>query len=95
MTDNLSAALDTILGQIKQDSFGGRDAPIVSVSEGGGVGADGKLRGTILVDILKRDGTMARLHEESLDGIDSIRGLKDVVAETLSKVLASHSKWPR
>lgn len=95
MAEDLGTTLDRIIGQIRQDRFGGRDAPVVAVSNGGGVGADGRLTGSIVVDIKKRDGSMARLFEHPIEGLDSVEALEDVFAEVLSRVLADHSTWPR
>lgn len=92
---DLQQSLEHIMSQICQDKFGGRDAPVVTLSEGTGVGVDGRLHGSLIVEIGRRDGSMARLHEQPLDGIDSEAGLKDAFAQTLSTVLAKHTSWPR
>ncbi|MBO6769758.1 MULTISPECIES: hypothetical protein [unclassified Thalassospira] len=87
--------LTEILGLINQESFGGRAAPVVSISDETTTDENGNLRGELEVKIARRDGEMVLLHQKSLHGISSESELKDMLADVLSKVLASHSKWPR
>ncbi len=92
---NIDDALQHILALIKQDSFGGRDAPTVTVTKETCIDSNGVLHGELQVHIAKRDNSVVLLHQQSLDGIADERELKDVFADALSKVLAEHSKWPR
>lgn len=87
--------LEHILNQIKQDSFGGREAPVTSLKDGTHVDDGGNLQGALLVHIKRRSGEIALLHEQTLDGIRDETALKDAFANSLSIVLSNHSKWPR
>lgn len=89
------ARLKRILSQIKTDSFGGRDAPVVSLAEGTEIDGAGVLRGALEVHIARRSGAMVLIHRESLDGIADEAGVRDAVAEALSTVLGNHDGWPR
>lgn len=91
----LNEELAHILRQIRQDRFGGRDAPFVELRPATGVGADGSMYGAFEVRITRRSGEAALLHEQSLDGITTVSGLNDTFSEALSRVLAEHSAWPR
>lgn len=91
----LDDALQHILRLIRQDSFGGRDAPVVSVSPDTGVGADGRLHGELRVHLRRRNGEMALLDSRSLDGLASRSDLEDAFADVLSRVLGAHNNWPR
>lgn len=95
MTDDLEASLKRTLAQIKQDKFGGRDAPIVSVSDDTEISVDGFLCGEILVHITRKNGDKALLHTQPLTGIRTEVELRDAFAEALSKILAAHNSWPR
>jgi len=88
-------ALERIIGHIEQDSFGGRDAPVVSLKDGTHVDEDGVLHGALQIHIAKRNGEVALLHQESLDGISDEQSLKDAFAFSLSTILSKHSSWPR
>jgi hypothetical protein len=87
--------LEKILELVNQESFGGRAAPVVSVSDDTYADGDGVLHGLLEVKIAKRDGDAVVLQQQSLEGIDSEVALKDLLSEVLSKVLSNHSKWPR
>ena len=91
---NLEQQLQTILSRLLQDRFGNRDAPQVTVTDGTGICDDGTLYGAIEIRIRKRDGDMALLHRQSLDGIRDTQALKNAVAAALSQVLANHANWP-
>lgn len=94
-TGDLAAALGRMLSQLKTDRFGGRDAPVVSVSDDTAVDSAGVLHGTLNVHVARRDGEMVLLQSETLNGITDEKVLRDVLAETLSKVLSGHDAWPR
>lgn len=89
------ARLKRILSQIKTDSFGGRDAPVVSLAEGTEIDGKGVLHGALEVHIARRSGTMVLIHRETLDGIADETGMRNAVAEALSTVLGNHDDWPR
>lgn len=93
---NLERELTHILEQIRQDRFGGRDAPHVVLDAGTGLTADGaSLRGGFEIRIARRNGDTAVLFHQSLDGTDTVVKLKDAFSEALSQVLGDHSSWPR
>ena len=87
--------LKVILSRIRQDQFGGRDAPEVGLVDGTGMDENGVMRGSFEVRIRTRNGDKALLHTQSLDGISDQAGLEDAFATGLSKVLAVHNNWPR
>ena len=91
----LGATLEQMLSQIKMDRFGGRDAPVVTLADGTDIDSDGVLHGALDVHINCRNGETALIHREPLDGIADGDGLRDALAEALSKVLANHTSWPR
>ena len=91
----LGAALKRMLAQLRTDRFGGRDAPVVTLADGTDVGDDGVLHGALEVHIACRNGEMALIHSEPLDGIADADALRDALAAALSKVLANHTAWPR
>ena len=93
--ESIEQELRVILSRIRQDQFGGRDAPEVTLVDGSGVGDDGRLRGAFEVRICSRRGDKVLLHTEPLDGISNVRALRDTFASALSKVLANHGNWPR
>lgn len=94
-TQSLEQQLMVILSRLRQDRFGGRDAPEVALVDGATVDANGALVGTVEIRIRKHDGEMALLHTQSLDGVSDEQTLKDTFATALSKVLANHANWPR
>lgn len=91
----MTACLDRIMRHIHQDTFGGREAPVVCLSDGTTVGEDGTITGNLEVTVLTRTGESRLLHTQSLDGISDETSLKDAFAEALSTVLSRHTKWPR
>jgi hypothetical protein len=92
---DLENSLVSIIEKIKQDSFGGRDAPVVFISDDLEIQAGCIKSGSIIVKIQCKNGEMALLHEQPLEGITNDSELKNAFSEALSKVLASHSEWPR
>ena len=92
---DIQAELDRILDHVKQDKFGGRDAPTLRLMEGTSVAEDGALKGGFEVYIKTREGNEELLHSQSLNDVTSVKVLKDRFAEALSIVLANHRKWPR
>ena len=87
--------LQRILTHIEQDKFGGRDAPVISLEDGTHVDADGVLFGALEIKISRRNGEVALLHREPLDGISDEIALRDAFATSLSTILSKHSSWPR
>ena len=94
-TADLDACLAHILGQIRQDRFGGRGAPEVSVSEATVVAPDGTLSGEIRVHVTTAAGEKVLLEAAPLDAVSSQSELEDAFADVLSRVLAKHHTWPR
>jgi len=94
-TMDLMQALEEMLSRLKMDQFGGRDAPVVSLAAGTGVDTNGVLHGALEVHILRKDGALALIHTEQLNGVSDEPALRDALSDALSKVLSVHDTWPR
>lgn len=92
---DLKQVLDDMLTQLSLDQFGGRDAPVVTLSDDTAVDADGVLQGELRIHIRRASGESALIHTEPLEDVTTEVELRDAMAEALSKVLAVHDKWPR
>lgn len=93
---DIQVTLDDILSKIGLDeTYGGRESPYIVLDEGTSTDSKGVLFGAMKVLIRKRNGDIATLHRQSLDGIADEKELKDRIAESLSTVLSQHDKWPR
>lgn len=91
----LKNELNIILEQIKQDRFGSKNAPIVSLSKDIVIESKKILVGTLDVKLKKRNGDVELIHQQSLAGVSNVTELHSVVSEALSKVLAAHYNWPK
>src|SRR3546814_522698 len=91
----IEVQLTRILSHIRQDYFGGRNAPEVRLRDGTKAREDGALIGGFDVVVRTRSGETALLHTQSLEGVADEKTLKDAFAAALSIVLANHAKWPR
>ena len=87
--------LRIILERLKQDTFGGREAPCVELHDGSGENDGGELCGGFDVLIKKRDGTPGHILTHEFTAIRDREALESSFAEALSKVSACHRKWPR
>lgn len=93
---DMRTILDGILSKIALDeTYGGRSSPFIVLSEETAIDSTGALVGRMEVHITKRNGEIAVLNTQSLDGISNPKELKDRIANSLSVVLSQHDKWPR
>lgn len=88
-------ALEEMLSRLKMDRFGGRDAPVVSLTPGTGIDGKGNLQGALEVHIPRKNGELALIHTEGLHDVSDESALRDALADALSKVLSVHDTWPR
>lgn len=94
-TEGLLDYVEEVLGRIARDSFGQRDAPVVSLSEDTRKDASGALSGTLEVHIRTRNGETPLIHTERFSELGSRKEVDDLFARALSVVLMNHAKWPR
>lgn len=87
--------VEEVLGRIARDSFGQRDAPVVSLSEDTREDPGGGLSGTLEVHVRTRKGEMPLIHAEPFSKLGSREEVDDLFARALSVVLMNHAKWPR
>ena len=83
------------IDRLTQDSFGQRNAPIVSLSEDTRDEPDGCLSGSLEVHVRTRNGAMPLIHTEAFCNVKGRQDVDDVLARALSVVLMNHAKWPR
>lgn len=84
-----------VLTRLRQDQFGRRAAPTVSLSPDTVDIPGGGLRGAIEVRIKTRNGDQQLIHREPFDNVVTREEVDDVFARALSVVLMNHSDWPR
>lgn len=89
------AYLDTALGRIRQESFGRRDAPQVSLSDDTTEDADGSLSGTLEIRIRTRADETPLIQRDEFSKLTSREDVDDMLSRSLSVLLMNHADWPR
>ena len=87
--------IEQVLDRIGRDSFGQREAPVISLSEDTREDPSGGLSGTLEVHVRTRKGEMPLIHAEPFSKLGSREEVDDLFARALSVVLMNHAKWPR
>jgi hypothetical protein len=95
MTDKtLLQHLNFKIDQVASGEWGGRAAPRLRLAEGAGQAQDGRLHGAAEVTIATRTGE-AVLSAIDLSVLKTTQDIDDAFADTLSRILMNHHKWPR
>jgi len=93
--EDLVSVLNERIKYIHTESWGKRGAPEIRLNED--VQQDpvtSRLAGTLEVWVPKRNGEMTHYQSHSLEDIDTLEKIDDLLADVLSKVLADHMNWP-